>query len=339
MRLVEIAAYIIIGYIALPFLFNVFPATKKISSIITDWTLTPIRSIFLSVFDYLPNVFNITIIIIIFHILLRILKKLFNELEKGTLRFPGFYEDWARPTFSIIRFLVYVLMFVMVFPYLPGSNSPIFKGVSVFLGLLFSLGSTSAIANIIAGLVITYMRPFKIGDRIKIGEVTGDVLEKNMLVTRLRTTKNEIITMPNSTILTSHTINFSTIGTEMQLLLHTSVSIGYDVPWRTVHKLLIDSAKLTDGISTDVEPFVLQKSLDDFYVLYELNAYTSQPHRMVSIYSLLHQNIQDRFNDAKVEILSPHYRTIRNENREKHPSIITEEDNKEKKCAEQGENG
>ncbi len=312
--LIQIILYIIIGYIALPFLFNVFPATKQISTTLLNWTLSPIKNVLSAIIHYLPNVFNILIIIIVSQIVIKLLKKIFEEIEKGTLKFNGFYEDWARPTFNIVKFLVYVLTFVMIFPYLPGSDSPIFKGVSVFLGLLFSLGSTSAISNIVAGLVITYMRPFKIGDRIKIGDVVGDVLEKNMLVTRLQTIKNEIITMPNSTILTGHTINYSTNGTSAQLLLHTTVSIGYDVPWRTVHQLLIDAAKKTDGISADSEPFVLQKSLDDFYVSYELNAYTILPQKMASIYSSLHQNIQDRFNDAHVEILSPHYRAIRNGN-------------------------
>jgi small-conductance mechanosensitive channel len=310
LRLIEFCVYIVIGFITLPFIFNVFPATKQISSILLDWTLSPVKNLFSAIIHYLPNVFNILVIIIVSQLVIKLLKKIFEEIEKGTLKFHGFYEEWARPTFNIAKFLVYVLTFVMIFPYLPGSDSPIFKGVSVFLGLLFSLGSTSAISNIVAGLVITYMRPFKIGDRIKIGEVIGDVLEKNMLVTRLQTIKNEIITMPNSTILSGHTINYSTNGKDAQLLLHTSVSIGYDVPWRTVHKLLID------GISANSEPFVLQKSLDDFYVSYELNAYTTSPQKMASIYSLLHQNIQDRFNDAHVEILSPHYRAVRNGNKQ-----------------------
>ncbi|MBN1979893.1 MAG: mechanosensitive ion channel, partial [Chitinivibrionales bacterium] len=189
--------------------------------------------------------------------------------------------------------------------------SSIFRGVSVFLGILFSLGSTSAISNIIAGLVITYMRPFKIGDRIMIGDVIGDVIEKNMLVTRILTIKNEITTLPNSTILTGHTINYSTNGPHLHLILHTTVTIGYDAPWRTVHQLLIASALSTDGISKEMEPFVLQKSLDDFYVSYEVNAYTVYPNKMVVIYSELHQSIQDNFNAAGVEIMSPHFRSLR----------------------------
>lgn len=178
------------------------------------------------------------------------------------------------------------------------------------------MGSSSAISNAVAGLVITYMRPFKVGDRIKIGEVAGDVIEKSLLVTRIRTIKNEDITLPNSTVLSGHTINYTTAAQELGLILHTSVTIGYDVPWKQVHELLLKAALATEGIMKDEKhkPFVLQTSLDDFYVAYQLNAYTNESNRMAAIYSGLHQNIQDQFNEAGVEILSPHYRAARDGN-------------------------
>jgi small-conductance mechanosensitive channel len=310
----EVFSFIVIGFITLSFLFQVFPWTRRLSYTLIGWTLSPMKKIGIAVFHYLPNIFNIAVIVIITQVVIKICGRIFNEIEKGTLKFRGFYPDWAKPTFDIARFLIYVLAFIMVFPYLPGSDSPIFRGVSVFLGLLFSLGSTSAISNLVAGLVITYMRPFKTGDRIKIGEVTGDVMEKNMLVTRIRTIKNEIITLPNSTILSSHTLNYSTNGNDLMLILHATVTIGYNAPWRIVHKLLIDAALETAGISKEKQPFVLQKSLDDFYISYEINAYTETPHSMVRIYSDLHQNIQDSFNRSGVEIMSPHYRAVRNGN-------------------------
>ncbi len=145
-------------------------------------------------------------------------------------------------------------MFILIFPYLPGSSSNIFKGVSVFLGVLFSLGSSSAIANMVAGLVITYMRPFKLGDRIKIGEITGDVIEKNMLVTRLRTIKNEEITIPNSSVLSGNTINYSSMSKSDGLIIHTTVTIGYDIPWKDMHQALIDAALRTDLYSERTTP-------------------------------------------------------------------------------------
>jgi len=203
-----------------------------------------------------------------------------------------------------------------MWPHIPGSDSDIFKGVSVFIGIIFSLGSSSAISNAVAGLVITYMRPFKVGDRIKIGELSGDVLEKTLLVTRIRTIKNENITIPNSTILAGHTINYTTSAKETGLILHTGVTIGYDVPWKQVHELLIKAALATNGIMQDEnhKPFVFQTSLDDFYVAYQINAFTDQSNRMAGIYSYLHQNIQDFFNEGGVEIMSPHYRAARDGN-------------------------
>jgi small-conductance mechanosensitive channel len=218
------------------------------------------------------------------------------------------------PTFGIVKFLLYAFMFVLIFPYLPGSNSNIFKGVSVFLGVLFSLGSTSAISNMVAGLVITYMRPFKVGDRIKIGEIVGDVIEKNLLVTRLRTIKNEEITIPNSSILAGNTINYSAMSKMEGLIIHTTVTIGYSVPWKDMHQALIDAALRTDMIEKDPTPFVLQTSLGDFYVAYQINAYTREANKQAMVYSWLHQNIQDVCNERGIEILSPHYRAERDGN-------------------------
>jgi len=211
---------------------------------------------------------------------------------------------------------MYAFMFIVIFPYLPGSDSPVFRGVSVFLGILFSLGSSSAISNAVAGLVITYMRPFTIGDRIRVGDITGDVIEKTLLVTRIRTIKNEEVTLPNSSLLSVHSINFSSSASGAGLILHTTVTIGYDVPWKKVHELLTKAASATSGVSRrdDRKPFVLQTSLDDFYVSYQINAFTEEAHKMAGIYSELHQNIQDKFNEAGVEILSPHYRAARDGN-------------------------
>ncbi|MGL4384266.1 MAG: mechanosensitive ion channel family protein, partial [Flavobacterium sp.] len=229
----------------------------------------------------------------------------------------GFYSDWAKPTFNIVKVLLYAFMLVIIFPYLPGSESPIFKGVTVFVGVLFSIGSSNAIANMVAGLVITYMRPFKIGDFIKIGEVNGEVIEKTALVVRVRTPKMEDITIPNATVLSSSSINFSanTRTNTNGLVIHSTVTIGYDVPWREVHKALIEAANRTDLIEKEPKPFVLQTSLDDFYVSYEINAFTKEATKQPRIYSNLHQNIQDCFNEAGIEIMSPHYKALRDGNR------------------------
>ena len=240
----------------------------------------------------------------------------FVGIGRGAISFSGFHQEWAAPTYKIVRFLVIVFAAIAIFPYIPGSQSEGFRGISVFLGLLISLGSAAAIGNVVAGVVLTYMRPFRVGDRVKIADTFGDVIEKTLLVTRVRTIKNVDITIPNALVLSSHIINFSSSVTNPQpLILHSSVTIGYDAPWRKVHELLIAAARATTHILATPEPFVLQTGLNDFYVTYEINAYTDQPNLMATIYAELHQNIQDTFNEAGVEIMSPHYTQLRDGNK------------------------
>lgn len=315
-NLVRWAVIIIVLYLAIPILFSIFPWTRGLADKLFQYVLSPVKNIFWAAINYIPSLFTVAVIYIVTRYTVTFIRFLASEVQSGALVLPGFYPDWSMPTFNIVRVLLYAFMFVVIYPYLPGSESPIFQGVSVFLGVLFSLGSSSAISNLVAGLVITYMRPFKVGDRIKIGEITGDVIEKSMLVTRIRTTKNEDITMPNATVLSGHTINYTTSASELGLILYSSVTIGYDVPWKQVHELLISAAIATPGVIDDEnrKPFVLQISLDDFYVSYQINAFTTESHQTASIYSALHQNIQDKFNEAGVEIMSPHYRATRDGN-------------------------
>ncbi len=313
-KLIRWAAIILLLYISVPVLFSIFPPTQRIAETLFGYILNPLKKIGGSILNYIPEMITIIVIVIITMYLLKFIKYLSSEVQNEKLKIPGFFPDWSKPTYNIIKVLVLAFMFIVIFPYLPGSDSPVFKGVSVFLGIVFSLGSSSIIGNIMAGLVITYMRPFQIGDRIKIGDILGDVTEKTPFVTRLRTPKKEFITIPNSSILASSVVNYSTSKREDGIILHTSVTIGYDVPWRQVHQLLIDAALKTNHIKTEPLPFVLQTSLDDFYVTYQLNAHSNEPTRQPAIYSELHQNIQDGFNEAGVEILSPHYRSARDGN-------------------------
>lgn len=301
-------------YITIPILFSIFPPTQRLAETLFGYVLEPLKKFGLAILHYLPNLFAIIVIVFLTRQLVKFLKFISEEIGNENLKIQGFYPDWAKPTFNIVRFLVLAFMFVMIFPYLPGSDSPVFQGVSVFIGVIFSLGSSSIIGNMIAGLVMTYMRPFQIGDRIKVGDVTGDVVERTAFVTRIKTTKNEFITVPNSNILSSSVTNYSTSRKIEGIILHTTVTIGYDVPWKLVHKILIDAAERTNLILKKPEPFVLQTSLDDFYVSYQLNAYTGEPNKQAGIYSELHQNIQDVFFENNVEILSPHYRAARDGN-------------------------
>lgn len=301
-------------YLALPVLFGIFPWTQKLAETLFGYVTGPLGRILVSLWNFLPDLITIVVIAVVFHYVVKGLAFLRNEVSSGALVLPGFYPDWAAPTFQLLRVILYAFMIVVIFPYLPGSDSPVFQGVTVFLGALFTFGSAGSLSNIVAGLVLTYMRSFQKGDRVRIGEVFGDVIERNMLVTRVRTTKNEIISIPNSTVINSHTINYTSDAAERGLIIHSTVTIGYDVPWRQVHELLIAAAAATDLIESEPKPFVLQTSLDDFYVSYEINCFTKQTIRQAFIYSNLHQNIQDAFNAAGVEIMSPHYRAMRDGN-------------------------
>jgi small-conductance mechanosensitive channel len=305
---------VILVYLALPVLFFIFPSSKPISVQLIGYVITPFKGILMAIIRYIPNLLTITVIYIFTRYIVKLVKFIAREIAMGNFIINGFYAEWAMPTYNIIRVLLFAFMFVVIFPYLPGSDSKIFQGVTVFLGVLFSLGSSSAISNMVSGIVLTYMRPYKIGDRIKVGEVMGDVVEKNLLVTRLRTIKNEDITIPNATILSGHTTNYTTVANTMGLILNTTVTIGYDVPWQTVHNLLTSAAEATEGIAADKKPFVLQTALNDFNVSYQLNAYTALSNQMAVTYSRLHQNIQDKFNEAGVEIMSPHYTSLRDGN-------------------------
>lgn len=250
----------------------------------------------------------------IFCYILRFFRFIKTEIERGQLKIPGFYPDWAAPTYQIVRVLILAFMLIVIFPYLPGSDSAVFKGVSVFVGVLFTFGSAGALGNIVSGVVMTYTRAFKLGDRVKIGEVTGDIIAKTLLVTRIRTIQNEIVSIPNSTVISNHTINYSSDAPDKGLIMHTTVTIGYDAPWRQVHQLLIDAALATPMIEQEPAPYVLQTSLDDYYVSYRINAFTKEPNKQAVIYSALHANIQDKFNEAGVEIMSPHYKALRDGN-------------------------
>ncbi|MDF5706169.1 MAG: mechanosensitive ion channel family protein [Nostoc sp. S4] len=315
-------------YVYVSLVLSFFPWTKQLSSKLVSYFLEALYQVLLAFVAYCPKLFALGLIFFITYYILKIIKPIFTRLGNGTLSISGFYSDWAEPTYKLVFFLIIALALVLAFPYLPGFGSPAFQGISVFLGILLSLGSTALVANIVAGIILIYTRAFQIGNRIKIGDAMGDIVEKTLLVTRIRTIKNVIITIPNATVLTSQIINYSALAQDpnYHLILHTTVTLGYDLPWRKVHQVLIDAALATKDILAEPVPFVLQTSLDDFYVSYELNAYTNKPTVMASIYSQLHQNIQDKCNEAGIEILSPHYSAIRDGNQTTIPENYLSQD-------------
>jgi small-conductance mechanosensitive channel len=312
------AVLVLMAYVYIAIVFNVFRVTRGWTATLLDLVTNPLASVWNGFIDYLPNIFFIAVIVLVTTLILRFLSWIASEIGRGTIVLTGFYREWAGPTYKLLRFIVLAFSLVVVFPYLPGSGSPAFQGVGVFLGLLLSLGSASAISNLVAGFVLIYMRAFGVGDRVRVADTVGDVVEKSLLVTRIRTIKNVDVTVPNGLVLGSHIVNYSAIARKTGLILHTSVTIGYNAPWKTVHDLLVSAALKTGDVLPEPRPFVLQTQLSDFYVEYEINAYTAEANLMQNTYSALRANIQDAFNEAGVEIMSPHYTSVRDGN---HTSI------------------
>ncbi|MBX9668664.1 MAG: mechanosensitive ion channel family protein [Candidatus Obscuribacterales bacterium] len=291
-----------------------FPRTKHLSNALTANALSPIKTAFDTALEYLPSLFTMIVVIIVTYGVIGFARFFFDALRDETIRFADFDPDWAEPSYKLARFVIITFAAIVALPYLPGWDSPAFKQVGLMLGVLVSFGSTGVVSNVMAGAVLTYTNAFKIGDRITIGECTGDVVQKSMFVTKIRTVKNEVVSVPNGQILSSNVINYSTMGTQGLLVLHTTVTIGYEEPWEKVENLLLSAADATEGILKTPKPFVLQNSLDDYYVSYEINAYTAEANRMQNTYSQLHRCIQDKFNEAQCEIMSPNVLAVRDGN-------------------------
>jgi small-conductance mechanosensitive channel len=311
-KMVRVLLILILIYAYFHLGLSFFPQTQQYALNLYVSLLRAVGAIGQTIWDQTPALAFLVVLVLITRYVLKTLRFFFDQVIQGKVTIAGLDAEVAPITYRIIRLLIIAFVLVVAYPYIPGSASPAFKGITIFLGVLFSLGSTSAIANLIAGVSLTYTRSFRVGDVIKVGDAMGVVLERRLYITRIRTPKNHIITIPNGAILSTHITNFSQEVRQGEgLILHTSITIGYNAPWETVHALLIEAAYRTAHILKRPPPFVLQTGLNDFYVTYELNAYTDAPEIMPRIYGELHQNIQNAFNEAGVEIMSAHYTQIR----------------------------
>ncbi len=305
-RLTMYALLLISLYVSVTLLFSIYPGTRSFATALFHGLLNPFLSIIQSGIAYIPNLLRIVVVVVITRYLVKFAKIVMKEIEEKRLVIHGFYPDWAPATFNLIRFLAYAFMIIMIFPLLPDSESTAFRGVSVFLGILLSLGSTTVISNVIAGLVLTYMRSFKLDDRVKVGEVIGDVVEKTPFAIRIQTSKKEIVTVPNSTLLSSNVVNYSTSGDEKHgVIIFMPVSVCYNVPWRRAVELITDAAKKTEGVLHDPAPFVLIKNLGNDASDMELNVYTNEPENQPRIFSELNKNIRDLFEANGISMTVP----------------------------------
>ena len=293
--------------VAISMIFSIFPATEHWAYMLLHWIGIPLKDLGNSFYHYIPNLIRIIVILVLGRYLDKLLRYLSLEIERGILKIKGFHPDWAKPTYHLIRICLIAFVIIMIFPYLPGSDTSAFRGISVFFGVLLSLGSSSAIANTIAGFIITYMRPFQIGDWIKVNDVTGEVIEKTALVTRLRTINNEDVTVPNSMILTNKTTNYSSSSPENGLIIPINIYVNFDVPFSKVNELLIAAALQTEGVLAEPKPYVFKNAINETNVLYQLNAFTLSPERMYFITSDLNENILKVFREAGIDLMSPRF--------------------------------
>jgi small-conductance mechanosensitive channel len=306
-RVVRAAATGVVAYLWLQFVLNSFPTTRPLSALLLSLVLEPVSRLVGGLVAHLPDLAFLLVLYLITRWLLRLTRLFFDAVERGQVVLSGFDAEWAIPTYRIVRVVVVAFALVVAYPYIPGSRSAAFQSMSIFLGVMFSIGSSSFIANIIAGYSMTYRRAFRLGDRIRVGEIFGDVTEIRLQVTNMRSLKNEEIVVPNSTLLNSNVVNYSALARRRGLILHTTVGIGYETPWRQVETMLLLAAERTPGLAPEPPPFVLQTSLGDACVVYQINVYCDAPARMEPLYTALHQNILDVFNEYGVQIMTPAY--------------------------------
>ena len=308
---------LVVAYLYLTFALSQFPWTRPWGEALGRFLLGTLSTLTLGALRAVPGLFTVALILVVARFLTQLVRSTFDSVERGTISLPGLHPDTTQPTRRIAIAILWLFAIAVAYPYMPGSSSAAFKGVSVFAGLLITLGSSGLVGQAMSGLVVMYSRSFRVGDFIQAGGVQGTVTELGLLATRLRTPKNEYVTLPNTVVVASPVTDYSAASRYAQeLLMYSSVTIGYDTPWKRVHELLVAAAARTNGVLPTPAPFVLQRSLDDSYVEYQINA-AIDPGRAAELpilYGTLHAHIQDVFAEAGVEIMSPTYRALRDGN-------------------------
>ncbi|MDJ0842613.1 mechanosensitive ion channel family protein [Crocosphaera sp.] len=327
-RFIRLIILLALLYTYFSFIFRIFPETRDFGVKFRRPFYDSLNWVATGFINFLPNLFIIILTIVITHYLIRFCGLFFRAIDTEIISFPGFDSDWAKPTNKIVVFLIIAGALAVVFPYLPMYNSPAFRGISVLIGALITFGGASTVANLVGGTVIIYTRAYRLGDLIKTENHFGFVHEKTILSTRIRTLTGEIVTIPNANLMSTSIINYNAIQRELKLplMIHTRITLGYDVPWRKVYQTLSDAANATENILEDPAPYVLQTSLDDFYITYELRAYINLLEKRTLTLSKLHENIQDKCNEVGIEIMSPHYSAIRDGNQNTIPEDYLPED-------------
>lgn len=303
---ISFTAVLISSYIWLTYVLKLFPFSRPWGEALGGYLLGTVAWVGHGIISALPGFFTILVIFVITRFVIRLLHAIFAAVEMERLQIPGIHPETANPTRRILCAAVWLLAVVVAYPYFPGSSTDAFKGVSVFIGLVISLGSTGIVNQLMSGFMLMYSRALRVGDFVHVGETEGTVLELGMLSTKVRTLAGEEVTVPNAVVISKETVNYSRFAKE-GVRINTVVTIGYDTPWRQVQAMLVQAAEMTEGLRNEPKPFVLQTSLSDYYPEYKLLAVIEKPETRPRVLSQLHANIQDIFNEHGVQIMSPHY--------------------------------
>lgn len=309
-RLADLLAWAValfVAYIWLTFSLRRFPYTRPWGDSLRSYMFSLLKEFALGIVDAIPGLIAVFLIFFMTRLLVRFIKAFFTGVETGRIPLSWVHAETAQTTRRMVVFVIWLFALVLAYPYLPGSDSAAFKGLSVFVGVMLSIGSSGVVSQGMSGLILIYSRALKAGDYVRIGDIEGIVLSLGILSTKIKNIKREEITIPNSVILATNVKNYSRLAGSEGVILYTTVTIGYSVPWRQVHALLILAAERTPGLRQQPASFVSQTALSDFYVEYQLNAYLEKPEERLPTLAALHANIQDTFNEYGVQIMSPHY--------------------------------
>jgi small-conductance mechanosensitive channel len=307
-----VGALLLYGYLTA--LFSLFPWSQGWSWQLLHFAREELVAAAIAVGRAIPNLLVLAGIFLLFRWLVRLSNHFFDAVDQCSVQVSWLHQELARPTKRLVGIGLWICAAAVAYPYLPGSQSKAVQGVSILLGVMVSIGSSGIVGNVIAGIVLTYSRSFSKGDRVQIGEIIGDVVNLGFFATKLRTPRNEEVTVPNGQLANQPILNYTRLAKEAGLILHTQVTIGYDADWRTVHSLLIEAAGRVEGVEREPVPWVFQSSLNDYHITYEICCVTRRSHEQLLLYGRLHQEIQDAFSRGGVEILSPMYNALRDAN-------------------------
>jgi small-conductance mechanosensitive channel len=310
---VTVLLSLILTYQWLIFVLRQLPYTRPLGESLRSGLYQFTLSVGEAFVDQLPNISKVVVIVLVTRFFIRLLGLAFDSAERGRITLPWIYPETAQPTRRIAVALLWLLALILAYPYLPGSGSEVFKGASVFIGIIVSLGSSGVMNQIMSGLMVTYSRAVRVNDFVRIGDVEGVVTHLGALSTKLTTPRNEEITIPNAVVVSNSTTNFSRHARDAGVMIPTSVTIGYDVPWRQIEALMLLAAERTPGLRDSPKPAVLQTALLDAAVQYTLLVCLEHPERRTRVLDKLHANIQDAFNEYGVQIMSPQYEADPNE--------------------------